>query len=100
MGFTFSHAERTAKSLREAVQKCHRRVFRRLLALLAPCWVRDIEISSVVEKAVSGPICSASPGLAVSRFLWCISQAFLLEAHLSIAVPPMLGRWSCVSRKP
>jgi hypothetical protein len=38
-------------------QKCQRRVLRRLLALLAPCWVRHIEISSVEEEEVSGSIC-------------------------------------------
>ena len=37
--------------------KSARRVFRGLLALLSPCWVTDIEISSVEEEPVSGPIC-------------------------------------------
>jgi hypothetical protein len=49
----------------------------RLLALLAPCWVRDLEISSVEEEAESGPVCSAWPEVAVTRFLRAFSQSVL-----------------------
>jgi hypothetical protein len=57
--------------------KSARRVSKGLLALLAPCWVGDLEISLAEEEAVSGPICPASPGGAVPRFLRAFSQSVL-----------------------
>jgi hypothetical protein len=67
---------------------------RKLLALLALCWIRDLEISSTEEEAVSGSVYSASPGSLRPGFSGQLGKAPFLEAYPSIVVSPMLSMWS------
>jgi hypothetical protein len=99
MDSSLAHAERTARFLVLGSDKSARRESSGLLALLAPCWVRDLEISSAEEEAVSEPICSALLGALCPNISEYLARESFLEAQPTIVVSPMLSMWSCVSRK-